>query len=51
MNKERAAGLIFLATGIYGFTFSIRLSLGTWEEPGPAIFPLGVSTLLMLAGS
>jgi putative tricarboxylic transport membrane protein len=51
MNKERAAGLIFLATGIYGFVFSMRLSLGTWDEPGPAIFPLGVSLLLMLAGA
>ncbi len=50
MNKERAAGLIFLAAGVYGFVFSIRLSLGTWEEPGPAIFPLGISILLMLAG-
>lgn len=50
MTKERGASLIFLATGVYGFVFSIRLSLGTWEEPGPAIFPLGISILLLLAG-
>ena len=50
MNKERAAGLIFFLTGAYGFILSIQLPRGTWAEPGPAIFPLGISTLLILAG-
>ncbi len=50
MNKERAASLIFLFTGIYGFILSVQLPWGTWAEPGPAIFPLGISVLLILAG-
>ena len=50
MNKERAAGLIFLLTGTYGFILSVQLPWGTWAEPGPAIFPLGISILLILAG-
>ncbi len=50
MNKERGAAIIFLLTGVYGLIFSVELSLGTWEEPGPAIFPLAVSILLCFAG-
>ena len=50
MSKERTASLIFFLTGAYGFISSIQLPSGTWAEPGPAIFPLGISTLLILAG-
>jgi hypothetical protein len=50
MTKERGGSLIFLAAGIYGFVFSIQLPLGRWNQPGPAVFPLGVSVLLCIFG-
>lgn len=50
MNKERAGGLIFLFTGIYGFIFSIQLPLGKLNEPGPGVLPLSLSTLLCISG-
>lgn len=50
MAKERVAGLIFFFTGIYGLIFSLRLPLGYWREPGPGMFPLGLSILLCLSG-
>lgn len=50
MTKERAGGLIFLFTGIYGFIFSIQLPLGKLNEPGPGVLPLSLSTLLSISG-
>ena len=50
MTKERGGGLIFLAAGIYGLIFSSPLPLGRWNEPGPGVFPLGLSILLCLSG-
>jgi hypothetical protein len=50
MTKERGGGLIFLAAGIYGLVFSVGLPLGNWNEPGPGVFPLGLSILLSLSG-
>jgi len=50
MTKERGGSLIFLAAGIYGLVFSIGLSFGRWNEPGPAVFPFTLSILLCLSG-
>ncbi len=50
MTKERGGSLIFLAAGIYGLLFSMTLPLGRWNEPGPAVFPLVLSSLLCLSG-
>jgi hypothetical protein len=50
MNKERLGSLIFLFAGIYGFIFSIPLPLGKFNEPGPGILPLFVSSLLCISG-
>ena len=50
MGRQRIAGLIFLTIGIYGLVFSIPLPWGTWEEPGPGVFPLVIASLLCLAG-
>ena len=50
MSKERGGSLIFLAAGIYGLIFSIRFPLGRWNEPGPGVFPLGLSILLCIFG-
>ena len=50
MTKERGGSLIFLAAGIYGLFFSIQLPLGRWNEPGPAVFPLGLSIFLCIFG-
>jgi putative tricarboxylic transport membrane protein len=50
MTKERGGSLIFLAAGIYGLVFSLQLPLGRWNQPGPAVFPLGLSILLCIFG-
>lgn len=50
MTKDRAASLLFLLTGIYGLFFSIQLPMGKWNEPGPGIFPVTLSTLLLISG-
>jgi len=50
MTKERGGSLIFLAAGVYGLVFSIQLPLGKWNQPGPAVFPLGLSILLCIFG-
>ncbi len=51
MTKDRAASLLFLCTGIYGFFFSVQLPLGRWNEPGPGVFPFTLSLLLLLSGA
>lgn len=50
MTKDRAASLLFLATGIYGLYFSLQLPVGKWNEPGPGVFPLAISILLLISG-
>ena len=51
MSKDRAASLIFLVFGIYGFIFSINIPMGEWQAPEPGIFPLGISIVLCLSGA
>ena len=51
MTKDRAASLLFLCTGIYGFYFSVQLPMGRWNEPGPGVFPLTLSLLLLVSGA
>ena len=50
MNKDRAAGLMFLLTGLYGLYFSVPLPMGKWNEPGPGVFPITLSILLLISG-
>lgn len=50
MNKERTGSLIFLFSGIYGLIFSIQLPFGRLTEPGPGVFPFGLSILLLGSG-
>jgi len=50
MDKSHVGSLIFLLAGIYGFTFSVTLPMGRWNEPGPGVVPLSVSILLVLSG-
>jgi len=50
MTRERAGSLIFLAAGVYGLFFSLQLPVGKWNEPGPGVFPLILSSLLSLSG-
>ncbi len=50
MSGRRAGGLVFLAAGVYGLTFAVRLPMGKWNEPGAGMFPLIVSFLLCLSG-
>jgi putative tricarboxylic transport membrane protein len=51
MTKDRAASLLFLCTGIYGFVFSVQLPMGRWNEPGPGVFPMTLSLLLLIFGA
>lgn len=50
MTKDRAASLLFLAAGIYGFFYSVQLPMGRWNEPGPGVFPIALSILLLASG-
>lgn len=50
MTKEQVAGLIFLVVGLYGLYVSSGLPWGQWNQPGPGVFPLVISSLLCLAG-
>ena len=50
MTKERLPSFVFLIIGIYGLFFSVQLPMGKWDEPGPGVFPLGISILLFLSG-
>ena len=50
-NKERAGSLLFLFTGGYGVALSIHLPMGKLDLPGPGIFPLAISILLILVGA
>ena len=51
MTKDRAASLLFLCSGIYGFFFSVQLPMGRWNEPGPGVFPFALSLLLLISGA
>jgi putative tricarboxylic transport membrane protein len=51
MTKDRAASLLFLSSGIYGFYFSVQLPMGRWNEPGPGVFPITLSLLLLIFGA
>ena len=51
MTNDRAASLLFLCTGIYGFVFSVQLPMGRWNEPGPGVFPFTLSLLLLIFGA
>jgi putative tricarboxylic transport membrane protein len=50
MEKDRAASLIFLVIGTYGLIFSVQLPFGKLSEPGPGIYPLCLSILLLVSG-
>ncbi len=50
MNKDHAGGLFFLFVGICFFLLSIKLPIGKFTQPGPAIFPLILSSLLCIIG-
>jgi putative tricarboxylic transport membrane protein len=51
MTNDRAASLLFLCAGIYGFYFSVQLPMGRWNEPGPGVFPFTLSLLLLIFGA
>ena len=50
MSKERGGSLIFFLSGIYGLIFSIQFPMGRLMEPGPGVFPLFLSILLLVSG-
>jgi putative tricarboxylic transport membrane protein len=50
ISKEQGGSLFFLILGTYGLIFSVQLPFGKMEEPGPAMFPFGLSILLFISG-
>jgi putative tricarboxylic transport membrane protein len=50
MSKKRIASVIFFLVGIYGLVYSVHLPMGKWNEPGPAVFPVSLSILLLISG-
>jgi putative tricarboxylic transport membrane protein len=50
MTKERWGSLFFLFPGIYGLIFSRDIPMGEWNNPGPGMFPFGLSVLLVISG-
>jgi putative tricarboxylic transport membrane protein len=51
MTNDRSASLLFLCAGIYGLYYSFQLPMGRWNEPGPGVFPVTLSALLLLFGA
>ena len=50
ISKEQGGSLFFLILGAYGLIFSLQLPFGRMDEPGPAMFPFGLSVLLFIFG-
>lgn len=50
-QKDLAAGLIFVATGLFFVFSSLEYRLGTPERMGPGFFPLMLGLVLALLGS
>jgi putative tricarboxylic transport membrane protein len=50
MTNERWGSLFFLAVGVYGIVFSLRLPFGKGTNPGPGLFPMALSVLLFISG-
>ncbi|MEW6256257.1 MAG: tripartite tricarboxylate transporter TctB family protein [Pseudomonadota bacterium] len=50
INKDVAAGLLFLAIGLLFLTSGWMLPFGTWRKIGPGGFPTMVAGLLALFG-
>ena len=50
-NKERAGSLLFFVSGGYGVALSIHLPMGELSLPGPGVFPLAISILLIVVGA
>ena len=50
MKKDHAGGLFFLLVGICFFSLAVKLPIGKFTQPGPAIFPLFLSFFLSIIG-
>lgn len=50
MGKERFGSLFLIAVGVYATIHSSKLPLGEWNQPGPGVFPIVLSTLLSIIG-
>ncbi|MQA08226.1 MAG: hypothetical protein GEU98_06665 [Pseudonocardiaceae bacterium] len=48
-TKNRFAGLIFLLAGLAVILHAFALSIGSWQEPGPGMWPLVIGVALVLA--
>lgn len=51
MNKERIGSLFFLFVGIYAFSLSLQLPVGTLKQPDAGLFPRVLSVLLCIVAA
>jgi len=49
-NQNQLIGLLFVAVALIFGVNSFRYTLGSIDQPGPAMFPLGVSEFLLILG-
>ena len=49
-NRTQLIGVLFVAIAVVFGANSFRYALGTIDQPGPAMFPLGVSVFLLVLG-
>ena len=50
MSKERFGSLFLILVGGYALIHAARLPLGSWNQPGPGVFPLILALLLLAIG-
>lgn len=50
LRRDICAGLMFVASGLWGLAAAYDLEMGTLSEMGPGFFPRAVSGLLILLG-
>ena len=48
MRKERIGALFLLIVAVYAFIRSLGLPMGTWRMPDSGVFPLIISSLLII---
>lgn len=50
-RKEIASNLVVILFGAVFLSYTTRYPLDTWENPGPAVFPLILGTVLTILGA
>lgn len=51
INKEKSSGIFIFLVGLYFAVYSLMYPLGYFSNMGPGMFPLILSSLLMILGT